>query len=387
VRTAFLERGFRPFFLLGALHAALAAAQWAAVLAGHRAPPQWIGATLWHAHEMLFGIASAAIAGFLLTAVPNWTGRPAVAGPRLLALVLLWVGGRVAFATPDRWPPLAIAALDAAFLPALALAITPSIVAARAARNYVVPVLVLALGAANALVLAEALGWVAGVASSALRIGVLLVAALVTLIGGRIVPVFTANALRHAGGAAPMPAPGLADRVALPAVLGCAALSPFASAQTARGVVAGIAAVALAARLARWQGHRALRDPLVWSMHLGYAWLPIGFALLALADLARVVPELAGLHALAAGAFGTMILAVASRVALGHTGRPLRASPSAVCAYALVTAGAVLRVTSAITPLPWLPVAGALWASAFAVFALGHARMLVTPRADAAASA
>ncbi|RIK97375.1 MAG: NnrS family protein, partial [Proteobacteria bacterium] len=144
-----------------------------------------------------------------------------------------------------------------------------------------------------------------------------------------------------------------------------------------------LAAVVLAARLGRWRVHRALGDPLVWSLHLGYAWLPIGFALLALGAF-DAVPPIAGLHALGAGAIGTMVMAVASRVALGHTGRALAAPPSAVAAYALVTTGAALRVASALVGAPPIALGGAVWAAAFAVFAAGYAAILVRPRVDGA---
>ncbi|RIK92050.1 MAG: hypothetical protein DCC71_24715, partial [Proteobacteria bacterium] len=222
--SALLDRGFRPFFLLGSLHVASFTALWVAVLSGWAAPPRWMAATRWHAHEMLFGFASAAIAGFLLTAVPAWTGRPAIRGARLGALVAIWLAGRLLFATPDFWPPLLVAAVDLAFLPALALAIAPSIAAARVARHAAFPVILLALAGANALVLADALGWLPGVAPTALRASVYGVAAMVTLVGGRIVPVFTTNALLRAGQAVEPLAPGLADRVALPAVLAFALL-------------------------------------------------------------------------------------------------------------------------------------------------------------------
>jgi len=377
---ALFDAGFRPFFLLGSLHAALAVLAWGGVLAGWIAPPTWLGATRWHAHEMLFGVVSAAIAGFLLTAVPNWTQRPALRGGRLATLVALWLAGRLAMAAPDRLPPLLVAAVDVAFLPALALAVAAPIWAAGTRRNYVVPLLVLALGLADALVQAESLGWIGGFAAPALRTGVFVVAVVVTLIGGRIVPLFTANALRRAGRTAAVPVPGLADRIALPAVIACAALSAIAPGSAARGLAAAVAALALVARLARWQGHRSLGDPLVWSLHLGYAWLPIGYALVAGADLLREPWELAGLHALGAGAFGTMILAVASRVALGHSGRPLVAPPGAVAAYALATLGALLRVAGAVTGAPVLPLAAILWGVAFFVFFATYAPILATPR-------
>lgn len=369
------DRGFRPFFLLGSLYAAAVSALWVAMLLGLATAPAWLGATRWHAHEMLFGFAAAAVAGFLLTAVPNWTARPALTGGPLFALVALWLAGRVACAAPDLWPTAWLAVVDGSFLFALAAAVARPIAAARNARNYGVVALVLGLAVANACVHADALGLLPGAAPRALRVALFVLVALIAVIGGRITPAFTVNALRRAGRDVTPVGPDLAARVAVPAVIAFVAFDLVAPGAPASGVLAALAALALALRMRRWQTRRVLDDPLVWSLHLGSAWLPIGFALLALATATPQVPPLAGVHALGAGAIGTMILAVASRVALGHTGRALAAPPAAVTAYALVTAGAVMRVVAAFAPgrAGLLAVGGLLWASAFAVFACSYA--------------
>jgi uncharacterized protein involved in response to NO len=375
-------RGFRPFFLLAALQAVLFVPLWIAVLQGWLVVPGWGSPILWHAHEMIFGFCAAAIAGFLLTSVPVWTASPAVTGRPLAALCALWVAGR--FATPfaHRAPWLAL--VDLAFLPALAAAIGIPIYRAGARRNFGFPLLLLALAGANALVHAETLS--PGAASLGLRIGVDGVALLVVIVGGRIVPSFTTAALERAGirdGARTRP---WAGRAAVPAFLLFAAADLARPASPWSGAAAALAAFVLAARAAGWRSLRVLRDPLLGSLHLGHAWLVLGLAALAASDLGALWPRSIAVHALTAGAFGTMILAVMTRVALGHTGRPLAAPLHAVLAYGLLTAGALLRTVGVLLShggtFVALTLAGALWSGAFAVFLAGYGWILLTPRID-----
>ena len=382
---ALFARGFRPFFLLAAAHAAVVVPLWVAVIHGELAAPAWIGPSVWHAHEMLFGFCTAAIAGFLLTSVPVWTGTLAVAGPRLAGLAALWLAGRVAMLAAGRAPLLA-ALVDLAFLPALAAAIAPAVYGSGVRRNFGFPLVLLVLAAANACVHAEALGSAPGTAGVGLRAGVDLVALLVVVIGGRIVPAFTTNALRRTHAASEARAPAWAESAAVPAFLVFAASDVVGPGTFWSGVAAGLAAVVLAARISGWRSLRVLGDPLLGSLHLGQAWLIAGLACFAASDLAAVWPRSVAVHAFTAGAFGTMILAVMTRVALGHTGRPLSAPPSAVAAYGLVTLGALLR-TVGVAALPGasflvLTLAGVLWSGAFASFLVGYAGVLISPRVD-----
>ena len=378
-------RGFRPFFLLAAAYAVVFVPIWICVLFGWVAAPQWLWLSAWHAHEMLFGFCAAAIAGFLLTSVPVWTGTTALAGGRLAALAALWLAGRGAMLAAGRAPALT-AAVDLAFLPALALAIGPPIYRAGVRRNFGFPLAILGFAAANAGMHAEALGLASGAAAVGLRAGVDLVALLVVVVGGRVVPSFTTNALRRAGSAELASSPAWAERASVPAVLLFLSIDLALPASIWSGSVAMLAAIVLAARMSGWRSLHALRDPLLWSLHLGHAWVVVGFACIAASDLAAAWPRSVAIHALTAGAFGSMILAIMTRVALGHTGRPLVAPRSAVVAYGLVTLAALLRTAGvAAFPADTLPVialGGVLWAGAFAVFLVGYGPLLIAPRVD-----
>jgi uncharacterized protein involved in response to NO len=383
--SALWGRGFRPFFLLAAAYAAAAVPLWVAVLAGWLAAPSDAAPMAWHAHEMLFGFAAAAIAGFLLTSVPVWTGSAPVEGARLAALAALWIAGRVAMWAPG-FAALPRALIDGAFLAMVAAAIALPIAAARQRRNYGFPALVAGLALANALWHAEAAGLAAG--ALAVRIAVLLVALLVVAVGGRITPAFTRNALVRAGLVADVRSRPWLDRLAIASVVLLLAAEIAAPRTLASGAAAALACAAQAGRMAGWQPHRTLRDPLVWSLHLGYAWLAAGFGCAALADLTAVVAWTTAVHALTAGAFGTMIVAVTTRVALGHTGRPLAAPRGIAAAYLAVTLGAAVRVLGpALLPeraLAWHALASLLWSGGYAAFLVVYAPILLRPRIDGA---
>ena len=378
-------RGFRPFFLLASAHAVVFVPIWLCVGLGWIAPPKWLWLTVWHAHEMIFGFCAAAIAGFLLTSVPAWTGTAALAGGRLAGLAALWLAGRVVMAAAGRAPWLA-AAVDLAFLPVLALAIGPPIYRAGVRHNFGFPIGILALAAANALMHAEALGAGAGTAAAGLRAGVDLVALLVVVIGGRVTPSFTTNALRRAGITEPARSPAWAERASVPAFLLFLVIDLALPVTIWSGGAALLTAIVLAARMSGWQTRRALGDPLLWSLHLGQAWVVLGLFCLAAADLAAPWKRNVAVHALTAGAFGTMILAMMTRVALGHTGRPMVAPRSAVVAYVLVTIAALLRSLGVAAfpadTFPMILLGGLLWAGAFAAFLVGYVQILTAARVD-----
>jgi uncharacterized protein involved in response to NO len=383
-----LARGFRPFFLLCALFGCALPPAWLAIFGGWLPPPGWLTPVGWHAHEMIFGFTVSAIAGFLLTSVPVWTQTAAVTGARLAALVALWLLGRLAMLAAGRLPPAAVAAADLLLLPALLLAVAPPILRSGQRRNFGFPLVLAALFAANLLVHAQAVGVALrpGGADLGVRLGVHLVTLLIVVIGGRIVPAFTANALRRAGREPGVRTGSWLERLVVPAFLVFAGLDLWGRSPLSTGIAGlGVAAL-LALRLAGWQGVRTLRDPLVWSLHVGYAWVPVGVALLALSALGADLPRSTGLHALTAGAMGAMILAVASRVPLGHTGRPLAAPPPVAAAYLMVSLGALLRIAG---PLVWpahalsvLLLSAGLWSGAFAVYAIVYAPILTSPRVD-----
>jgi len=379
-------RAFRPFFLLGAVHAALVVPWWTLVWLGMVPAPGWAMPTWWHAHEMLFGFVAAAIAGFLLTAAPVWSGRPALTGAPLAGLVGLWLAGRVAMAAAGVLPPWLVAAVDVAFLPMLALVVARTLWGAEHRRNHGVVAIVSVLALVNVGVHAEVLGHAPGVAGRALRFGVDLVVVLLLVIGGRITPAFTRNALRARGVDAPIVGRAWVDRCAIAAAAALAVVSLVAGRSMATGLLAAIAGAAALARLAGWRTLHTLRDPLLWSLHAGAGWLVVGLLLVAASDLGGPVPATAGLHALTVGAMGTTIMAVTTRVGLGHTGRALVLPRGAVACYVLVHGAAAARVASPFLSADpqrvLLLVAAVAWGAAFGLFALLYAPILTAPRDD-----
>jgi uncharacterized protein involved in response to NO len=378
--------GFRPFFLAVGVEGVGLTLAWLAMLYGWLPAPAWLDPFLWHGHEMLFGLVVAAIAGFLLTAVPNWTGTPALAGGRLAALVALWALGRAAMAAAGALPAAAVAVADLAFPAALLVTVARPIVRARQTRQAGVIAVLAMLTVANGAVHLDALGVAPGVGRPALRLAIVFVALLILVIGGRITPSFTQNAIVRAGAAPTVRVRPTLDRLSIAAALALALAEVLAPRSLATGASAAAAALVTLARMAGWQTRFALGDPLVASLHAGFAWVGAGFAAIALADLGAPVPPTVALHALTAGAMGAMIVAVMTRVALGHTGRPLVAPRSARIAYVLVSAGALARVLGPLLApgaqrAAWTA-AGLLWAGAFAAFLAGYAPILLKPRAD-----
>jgi uncharacterized protein involved in response to NO len=379
-----LERGFRPFFLLAGIYAAFGIGSWLGIWQGWIALSSTWPAAAWHAHEMIFGFATAALAGFLLTAVPTWTGSGPVRGVRLASLVLAWIAGRVtALAGVDAR---VFAAVDLAFIPLLLLFVAPGIVQRNLKRNGIVLVLLGILLASNAGTHLAALevSWVPPRWGS--ELGLALMILLIAIIGGRIIPPFTVGGMRMAGRALRIDPTPWIDRMAT-SMTALWALSIGAGAgDVVIGAAAALAAFAHAARLSCWTSWRTWRVPLVWVLHLGYAWLVFGLAASAAARLAEVWPLAAGFHALGAGAVGTMTLAVMSRASLGHTGRTLAADAPTTFAYALVTLGTVARVTASLVSgeliVPLILTSGVLWASGFVLFCIVYAPILTRPRVD-----
>jgi len=380
-----LRYGFRPFFLAAGLTAMLLVPWWAAGYAfgvplGTGWPP-----TLWHGHEMLFGFIVAAIAGFLLTAVPSWTGARGFAGWPLAMISGLWLLGRIAVATSQLWPPRAVAALDLAFLPALALLVAPPLVRARN-RNTPLLAVLAALWATDAAFYWGLRHHNDGTSLRALIVGIDVVLLLITVIGGRIVPAFTASALKQRGTAGTIRAwPGI-TQLAVGSMIALVLSDLFVPDGMVAGVIAALAAVIQAVRIAQWRTLKTLRQPIVWVLHLAYVWLPIGLALKALALLTGAAPAAFWLHALTIGAAATMILAVMTRASLGHTGRSLVVDPVIALAYLLLTTAALVRVFGlAVLPIAYpevILVAAFLWTAAFVLFTWIYAPMLLAPRAD-----
>jgi uncharacterized protein involved in response to NO len=381
---ALFSAGFRPFFLCSAAWAALAIPLWLLAFAGTIAVPTLLAPTTWHVHEMVFGYAAATVAGFLLTAIPNWTGRLPLQGGPLVGLVLLWLIGRVAVLISARaGAPVAAAIADLNFPAVFLVVVAREIVVGRNWRNLPMVGALALLLVGNFLVHAEALGWWASAAAGN-RLGIATLLMLVTLVGGRIVPSFTRNWLAKALPGAALPAPfDMFDRIVM-------ALTAFALAVWVLWPEAPVAApaelaagIALAARLARWRGGGTWREPLVLVLHLGYGWLALGFILLGASEFAAWLPPTAALHALTAGAIGTMTLAVMTRASLGHTGQALIAGRGTVAIYALVTVAALLRLIAPLGGSEYLVLlclAGLAWSGAFGLFAVLYGPVLMRPR-------
>lgn len=370
-----LQYGFRPFFFLAALHAGVAIPVWLSMyFSGHALPGPFAG-LYWHAHEMLFGYLLAVLAGFVLTAIPNWTGRLPLSGWPLAGLVSLWLAGRIACVTaPD---PMAAMAIDVAFPAALAFAVWREVVAGRNWKNAPVAVMISLFGIANALDHLANLDLVPHGLGVRLALGA--IAVLLALIGGRIIPSFTRNWLVKQGTSRLPASFGGLDKAALAATALGSAAWVIAPDTVATGALLGLAGTLLAARLARWQGQQTIREPIVLILHVGYAWLCVALLLLGGSVFIDALPQSAALHALTAGAIGTMTLAVMTRASLGHTGRAIVADRFVVAAYVAVTAGAVLRVAAPLTG-GWyahvLICGGALWSAGFLLFAVRYAPIL-----------
>lgn len=380
--TILFSHAFRPFFLLVASLAIALIAAWGLFLAGLMVWPDPLAARIVHGHEMLLGYAGGAIAGFLLTAVATWTGRPPVSGGPLQALCVTWLMARAGAWLPGTagWALWGLGSL--LFWCGLLGLMTREVVGAGNVRNYKV------LGVLSGFVLVEAMFFAtsgyAQIQDACLRASLFLVLGMISVVGGRIIPAFTQNWLRLNRPEIAVTPPGF-DRVDLGVVLITATFAisfvlwPLAPATGWLGLLAG---VTQALRLLRWRGWLARREPLLWILHVGYAWIPLGFLLLGLGILGESPGLDRGLHALGYGAIGTLILGVAARVALGHTGRRLQAFPAMTLAFVLILLGGLSRLLATIDP-DWLWLSVGCWIVAHALFIWCYTPILLRPRLNA----
>ncbi len=383
---AVFSLGLRPFFLGAALWAALAMALWVGLLSGAVALPVAWDPVAWHAHAILFGYLGAVIGGFLLTAVPNWTGRRPLSGAPLAALVALWLAGRVAVTLSAVLPALAVALIDLSAIVALTLFTGREIVAAGNRRNLVVVALVSVYVAANALFHWQAAAGGAAAQGAGLRLGLAAALLLIALIGGRIVPAFTRNWLVARGETRLPAAFGAVDRAALATLIAALAawvLWPHAGATGAALIGAGLLHLW---RLSRWRGVRTGAEPLVAVLHATFACLPLGALAL---GAALVWPgaqmAAAAQHLWMAGAVGGMTLAVMARASLGHTGRPLTAGPGVTALFVALGLAVLARLAAGALPGQaglLHAVSGLAWIAAFGGFAVLFAPLLLRPRAE-----
>jgi uncharacterized protein involved in response to NO len=371
---------FRPFFLGAALWSAAAVPAWLLSFSGRAALPGALAPFIWHGHEMVFGFGFAAVAGFLLTAIPNWTGRLPLRGARLAALAGLWLAGRIALLLSAQLGPYAAAAIDLAFPAALIAVVARELIAGRNWRNLPMLAALALLLCGSLLVHLQAIGG-AYTALLGNRMGIATLLMLIALIGGRIVPSFTRNwlAQRRPGGALPAPA-GPLDIAALAVTFAALVAWVASPGGSVTPWLAFAASLALGLRLARWRGLATLGEPLLFVLHAGYGWLVFGFALLGLSGVVPLVPHSAAVHALTVGAIGTMTLAVMTRAALGHSGQPLVAGRATVLAYILVSVAALLRLAAPLAGEAFLALtlaAGTAWSAAFLLFVVSYRGLLL----------
>ncbi len=376
-RIALWNLGFRPFYLLAGIFAALSIVLWVCQYTG-QLPAAYLRSPAWHGHEMLFGYTMAVVAGFLLTAVANWTGKSTPTGPALMALAALWVVGRVLVLTPYAT---AAAIANVAFPVALAIGIGKAVVQSRNRRNYFFLALLLLLGLAVLAFHLAHLGLLPSPEQASLQVGLDIILFIMAVIGGRVIPMFTNNGIPGAQ-ATRHPVVEKCALIGVLILLG-ADLLPVPAVVVA--VLALLVACAHAARLYLWQPWRTGKEPLVWALHIAYGWIVIYLVLRALAEIGLLGQPFA-VHALTIGAIGGMTIAMMTRTARGHTGRPLRADRFETACFALIALAAVIRVFGGM----WLPgvylvtvaASGVCWSAAFAIFTVRYWPVLSRGRLD-----
>lgn len=374
---ALFALGFRPFYLLASMFAALSVPLWALQFSGLLGQA-YLAGPLWHAHEMLFGFTLAVIVGFLFTAGRNWTNLPTPSGWPLAALALLWVAARVLVLTPFG---VAAAVANVAFPLAAAGALAVPFIRAKSRRNYFFIGLLALLAAAAAFIHLQRLGAIAASPLLALRVALDVVLFILAVMGGRVIPMFTNNGVP---GAAAARKPGVEKAaLGLTLALGAADLLGLGSWLTA--LIAAAACAAHGARWLLWRPWKTLRVPIVWVLHLAYAWIPVHLLLRALGELGVVAPSLAT-HALTVGAVGGLVIGMMTRTARGHTGRPLKADGFETACYVAVGLAAAVRVGVPLVQPGWTVAAvlasAALWSAGFGLYAVRYWPVLSRPRVD-----
>lgn len=380
-----LSYAFRPFFLLNGAFGIVAVVLWVVMLTGRGGAFAVGNTVMWHAHEMLVGFIMATIAGFVLTAGANWTGRPPVSGVALGCLVLTWLLGRVAMLFAGTMSATVVAVADMLF-PLLLLGFFAfEIVAARNRRNYKIIAVIALLAAINALFHLGSSGVIDGGDRVAVQLYVHTVVLLVAVIAGRIVPNFTSNWLRVRGHDALPVNHALHDRAAVTLTAAVGLAVSLAAPANLTAYLALAAAVAHTIRLSCWRGAATTAEPLLLALHVAYAWLPLGYLLLAASAFGFLFTPTIALHALTMGAIGSMIMAMQTRVPLGHTGRTLTASRATVVAYLLLTAAVMARIVGPLLTGDYLQTvlwSAAAWIAAFAVYVHVYWPVLTRPRVD-----
>lgn len=380
-RFALFRLGFRPFFLLGPLFSILSLTYFIAWMSGVVTfwPSAW-DAVIWHRHEMLFGYTGAIIAGFLLTAVPNWTGHPTPKGIGLVALAGVWLLGRVCVFFSSHIPAPLVMAMDSAFFLLCALSILPALVKARNVRNYMFIVLLAGLSASNLLTHTYS-EEDAELADTGINTALNIIILIMVIIGGRVIPFFTERGL-----SVTVKRSAALDKTAMTLTLAALSADIALSESRITGIFFMLAAIANGIRLAGWKTPHTLKVPLLWVLHVGFGWIIIGLAIKGLHILGYAVPSIVATHAFTTGGIGTLTLGMMARVSLGHTGRPLAVGKFMAVAFLLVTFSALCRVLGIwLMPafiMPLLELSALCWIGAFIIFTFTYFPILLYSRID-----
>ena len=378
---SFFQLGFRPFYAVASLFAIAAVIIWLRAFAGLSGTGSYLHSVIWHSHEMLFGFAAAVIAGFLFTAVRNWTGLPTPTGIALAGLTALWIAARVLIISGPA--PLAAIA-DVLFLPAIAFAVAVPILRSKNARNYKVLAVVIALAAVHGVFHLASLGYVpAWLSRISLLTGIDIVVILMAIIGGRVIPAFTANAVSDSNPRHEHWVEIVTFVSMLLVVLVTVVSGSWAVPSGLMSMLFIVVAAAHATRLGLWDPIKTVHNPLLWMMPAAYSWIPFAFLLRALAAMS-IVPGSAWLHAVTMGAVSSLMLAMMMRSSLGHTGRPLVASRLDMTAFLLLQLATIVRVFASIAVAEsyrsLIVVSGVIWVTAFLLFAVRYLPMLSRPK-------
>lgn len=377
-----LQLGFRPFYSLASIFAIVALIAWLSVFAGFLNTGDYLHSVVWHSHEMLFGFSAAVIAGFLFTAVRNWTGLPTPTGVTLAGIAALWVLARVLII---KGPATLAAIVDVLFLPAVALTIAFPIVRSKNVRNYKVLAILFALTVSNGVFHLASLGYVQpSLSRVSLFVSIDIIVVLMALVGGRVIPAFTKNAVPEASSRHNFWVEFVTFAAMMAVILVAALSGAWNPPAFSMVVLFTVVAAAHATRLALWDPLKTIDKPLLWMMPAAYSWIPFAFLLRALAA-ENIVPTSAWVHAITMGAISGLMLAMMMRSSLGHTGRKLVASRLDMAAFLLLQLAAIVRVVASIGAgeayRSWVVVSGVLWVSAFLLFVVRYLPMLSGPRA------
>lgn len=373
--TALFRSGFRPFFLLGGVFGLLAVAYFILLMSGavEFFPSTW-DVIAWHRHEMLFGYAGAIVAGFLLTAVPNWTGQSTPTGLGLALLVALWVAGRLALLTSAYFPASLVAIVDVMFFLVCAAGILPALMRSKNSRNYFFVVLLTLLALANGMTHF-------GNADTGILLGLGIITLMMVVIGGRVIPFFTEKPLGLS-----IRRDARLDRIVILSTIAPLALEIFGVTGALTGWLFVLAVLAHGWRLSQWQSMKTLGTPLLWILHVGYAWLVIGFFLKAGYHLGLPIPSTLATHALTAGGIGSLTLGMMARVSLGHSGRPLEVGGPMMIAFICITLAAIFRVFGVLffpdLAQRWWEAASLFWMLGLSIFVVVYIPVLTRPRLD-----